>query len=87
MTLQPYDAERLDHLALELLDLAAIARDMAKICRDTGIDSFPLHDKKAQQWSGNLDRWLRRARAELEMTAIEARATQQAKAATRCGKR
>jgi hypothetical protein len=82
MTLQPYDAKRLDHLALGLLDLAAIAREMSALCAEQGIETFALHDKKAILWLENLDRWLRRARAELEMKAIEARATQRAAHAT-----
>lgn len=83
MTLEPYDAKRLDHLALELLDLAAIARDMSALCREFDIQTFALHDKKARQWWENLDRWLRRAKAELEMQTIEARATQRARSTTR----
>ena len=83
MTLQPYDVRKLDHLALSLFDLAAIAREMAIICRENDIESFALHDRKALDWQENLDRWLRRAKAELEMKAVEARATQRAQAATR----
>jgi len=87
MTLQPYDAKRLDHLALSLLDLAAIARDMSTLCSEHGIEAFTLHDKKALQWWGSLERWLRRARAELQVQAIEARATHPPGASARRAKR
>jgi len=87
MTLQPYDVKRLDRLTLDLLDLAVLAREMSALCREYDIESFALHDKKARQWWENLDRWLRRAKAELEMKAIEVRATQRAKAVTRRTKR
>ncbi len=87
MTLQPYDVQKLDSLAIRLLDLAAIAREMSMICGEYDIQTFALHDKKAREWWENLDRWLRKARAELEMKAIDARATQRAKAATRRSKR
>ena len=87
MTLQTYDAEKLDSLALQLLDLAVTARKMSTLCSEYDIQIFALHDKKARQWWGNLDRWLRKARAELEMMAIDARATQRAKVAIRHVKR
>ena len=83
MTLQPYDVQKLDCLAIRLLDLAAIAREMSTICDEYDIQTFALHDQKARQWWENLDRWLHKARAELEMKAIDARATGRAKAATR----
>jgi hypothetical protein len=87
MTLESYDASKLDRLAMQLLDLAATARKMSQLCSEYDIETFALHDKKARQWWSNLDRWLRKARAELEMQVIEARASQRAKAAVRRGKR
>jgi len=80
MTLQPYDARKLDSLALRLFDLAATAREMSAICSHYGIEAFALHDKKANEWCENLDRWIRKARAELEMQAIDVRATRRTKA-------
>ena len=60
MTLQPYEPAKLDQFALQLLDLAAILRDMANRSREHGITDLALHDKKAQQWYDQLeDRWIR----------------------------
>ena len=87
MTLQTYDAQKLDWLALQLLDLAATARQMSTLCGEYDIETFALHDKKALQWWRNLDRWLCKARAELEMMVIDARASHRVKAAVRRVKR
>ncbi|MBN2022916.1 MAG: hypothetical protein JW809_08975 [Pirellulales bacterium] len=86
MTLKPYDPRRLDQFTLRLLDLAAHMRQIAHLCREYQIDSFALHDKKANEWCDNLDRWVRKARAELEMKVIEVRATQRALALARSEK-
>ncbi len=78
MTLKPYDAEMLDSFALRLLDLAAAMRQMGRRSREHRIDDFGLHDKKAREWLGNLERWARKASTDLEMKVIEARASQRA---------
>jgi len=82
MTLQPYDPDTLDQFALRLLDLAAIMREMANRSRECEIEGFCVHDKKAREWSQNLERWVRKAQAELEMSIIEARARRRALAAS-----
>lgn len=79
MTLKPYSPDQLDSLALRMLDLAGILREMSHLCRDCDIADFMLHDKKAKQWCDNLDRWARKSRAELEMRAIDAKTNQRAK--------
>jgi len=79
VTLKPYSPDQLDSLALRLLDLAAILRDMSHLCRDCNIMDFMLHDKKAQQWCDNLDRWVRKSHAELEMRAIDTKANRRVK--------
>jgi hypothetical protein len=78
MTLKPYSPEMLDHLALRLLDLAAMVREMAIRCRQHEISDLALHDKKPNAWCQNLERWARKAQAELEMKVIEARASRRA---------
>ena len=83
MTLQPYRPDKLDQLALRLLDLAAMTRDMAKTCHEYQIESFALHDKKAKEWCENLERWTHKARAELQMKVLDIRAAQRAEATTR----
>ena len=47
MTLQTYGPQNLDHLALRLLDIAAIVREMANLGREHGVADLALHDKKA----------------------------------------
>jgi hypothetical protein len=79
MTLNPYDPSRLDLFALRLLDLAASVRQMAQRTREHAIDDFALHDKKALEWIVRLERWSRKASAELEMRILESRASQRAK--------
>lgn len=78
MTLTPHDPETLDRLALRLLDLAAIVREMANNSREFGVQDFALHDKKAREWYSHLERWTRKAQAELELKIIEVRASRRA---------
>ena len=78
MTLKPYDPQMLDQFALRFLDLAAVMREMARRSRDYQIDDFALHDKKVREWCSNMERWVRKSQAELEMKIIEARARQRA---------
>ena len=82
MTLKRYDADTLDQFALRLLDLAAIMREMANRSRECQIADFAVHDKKAGEWFQSLERWVRKAQAELEMRIIEARARRRASAAS-----
>lgn len=82
MTLKPYDAGKLDQFALRLLDVAAVMREMARQSRHNQVEDFALHDKKAHEWCANLERWARRAQAELEMEIIDARAGQRALSAS-----
>ena len=82
MTLKPYDPQMLDQLALRLLDLAAVLREMANRSREYQVEDFSLHDKKAREWYDNLERWVRKAQAELEMKIIETRATRRALSAS-----
>lgn len=78
MTLKPYDPSALDEFALRLLDLASIMRTMAKTSREHAIEDFCLHDKKAREWCQNLERWIRKSEAELQMMVIESRARRRA---------
>jgi len=78
MTLQPYDFRKLDQFALQLLDVAAMVREMANNCREHGIDDLALHDKKAQEWCARLDDWAHKARAELDVRIRQDRARRRA---------
>jgi len=82
MTLKPYDPDMLDEFALRLLDLAAVMREMATRSRECRLEGFCLHDKKAQEWYDNLERWVRKSQAELDLKVIEARARRRALAAS-----
>jgi hypothetical protein len=78
MTLKPYSPEMLDQFALRLLDLACLVREMANRSRQYEITDFAVHDKKPNEWCHNLERWVRKSRAELEMKVVDARANRRA---------
>jgi len=78
MTLTPYEPPMLDQFALRLLDVAATIRLMAQRAREQDVEDVPLHDKKASEWIARLERWARRAAADLEMRVIDARARRRA---------
>ena len=78
MTLKPYNPDMLDQFALKLLDLASQMREMANRSREYEIGDFTVHDKKAREWHANMERWMRKSRADLEMKIIEVRAAQRA---------
>ncbi len=78
MTLQPYNAEKLDQLALRLFDLAAIMRSMANRARENQVDDLHLHDKKAQEWCVKLDHWAHKIETELDIQILQARAERRA---------
>jgi hypothetical protein len=78
MTLRAYDADRLDVLALKLIDLAAISRRMAAVCRQEGVKELSLNDKKALDWMARIEGWLGEAEARLQARLIKRRAAQHA---------
>ena len=53
-------------------------RQMANRSRECDVKDFCVHDKKAHEWLHGLERWVRKAQAELEMRIIEARARRRA---------
>jgi hypothetical protein len=78
MTLELYSPEKLDRLALQLFDLAAMVRQMATYCREHGIADLPLHDKKALEWCAKLDHWAQKAQAEVDLRVRQAMAERRA---------
>jgi hypothetical protein len=81
MTLQPYDPRALDQLALRLLDLASIARQMANQSREYGITDLALHDKKALEWCVKLEQWARKTQADLEVRILQDKAARRGRTA------
>jgi hypothetical protein len=81
MTLQTYDPYRLDQLALRLLDLAAIVRQMANRSREHGVADVALHDKKALEWCAKLEQWAHKTRADLEVRILQDRAQRRSRTA------
>jgi hypothetical protein len=81
MTLETYNPHQLDQLALRLLDVASIVRQMANHSREYGIADLALHDKKALEWVTKLEQWARRTQADLEVRILEDKAAQRGRAA------
>ena len=67
MTIEQYTPEKLDQLALRLLDLAAELRGVANGARQAGADCLPVHDKKALLWLDNLEQWAGKTRIGAEV--------------------
>lgn len=80
MTLQTYDPQQLDQLALRLLDLAAISRQMANRSREYGITDLALHDKKALEWCAKLEQWALKTQTDLEVRILQDKAEQRCRA-------
>ena len=74
MTLQTYDPRQVDQLALRLLDLAAIVRQVANQSREHGIADLAMHDKKALEWCTKLEQWAHKTRADLEVRILQDKA-------------
>ncbi len=71
MTLEPYDADRIDRLILRIMDLAGDLRQASLAKRADPKLDFAIHDKKALQWIGQLEAWAADCRARMEMSRIK----------------
>ena len=78
MTLQPYTPERLDQLALRVLDVCSRLRGMALRVRGESVDEFLLHDKKALEWLAHLEEWAQKSEADIELALLRQRGTRRA---------
>jgi hypothetical protein len=78
MTLETYSPERLDRLALRVLDVACSLRQMAADSRENVLDELPLHDKKALEWLTRLEDWARDGAARTQTAVLKRRALQRA---------
>lgn len=79
MTLEAYDPDRLDLLALRLLDVCGRVRILASRCRDEELTSVTLHDRKALEWIDKLEDWLARSEGDVNRAVLKARGEQRAR--------
>jgi hypothetical protein len=79
MTLEPYRPDRLDALALRVLDLAAQVRRMAQVVRENELAAVELHDRKALEWIEKLEKWGVGAEADLHRQALLAKSARKAR--------
>lgn len=80
MTLEPYNPERLDALALRVLDVCLHLRSMARVSREEQLPAVDLHDRKALEWLEKLEAWAIGAEADLNGQVMKARGTRRARA-------
>jgi len=70
MTLAVFPPQRLDDLALRMLDLAGLVRHMAEECRKHRLNDFQLHGQKIDEWLSNLEDWAHDGKARLQAELI-----------------
>ncbi len=78
MTLTPFTPETLDQLALEILDVAATIRGMARTSRDENLVNFYLHGNKVQEWLGHLRDWAHEGDSKLHTLSFKQRGMRRA---------
>ena len=81
MTLVPFTPEKLDDLALRLLDIATLLRKMSHSSRDYSVSGFELHSQKADEWLGHLEDWALEAEGKLASAINKNRGDRRALAA------
>ena len=79
MTLSPYDPEKLDELAMRLLDLTSTFRGIAQRSRNEQVEGVFLQDKKAMEWLQRFELWTNDTVQKFESTAIKNRGERRAK--------
>ncbi len=82
MTLTPFPPDRLDELALRLLDLAGTVRGMSLKSRENSVPDFELHGQKIDEWLAHLEDWAHDGAARLETALIRQRGARRAQSAT-----
>ena len=81
MTLAAFTPDSLDDLALRILDLAGVVRDMANTSRENGLDHMSLHVNKVREWLTRLEDWANDGSAKLETSVIKLRGARRAQSA------
>ena len=67
MTLQAYSPEKMEKLALRLLDISAQMGGIAKDLRANQLEELRINDKKALLWCENLEIWVQKNRNSLDL--------------------
>ncbi|MCE9554121.1 MAG: hypothetical protein K8T91_12200 [Planctomycetes bacterium] len=84
MTLQQYGPERLDELALRMLDVASLFRDMANQQRQGDPKAaVGLHDRKLLEWLSSIEVWAEDARGRQQTEVIRKRGAERAQTMAR----
>jgi hypothetical protein len=78
MTLEPYNAEKLDRLVLRLIDISAEIRRIGRIAAESPAAPLALHDRKALEWVGQLEQWAAECRSRAELAALMQRGVKNA---------
>jgi hypothetical protein len=78
MTLEIYAPEKIDHLALRLLDIACDLREISSLARENNLSGIPLHDKKALEFLSRLEEWTGEVIVRSQTAALKQRATRRA---------
>ena len=75
MTLSQYTPEMFDHMALRLLDVAAVIRKMGEQVRENEIEQVEIHDKKLIEWCEKIESWTDKTASQLpvQVRAMTAR--------------
>jgi len=72
MTLQPYSPEKMEKLALRLLDISAQLRSIALDLRANQLEELKINDRKALSWCENLEIWVQKNRNSLDLILKQA---------------
>ena len=67
MTLQAYSPEKMEKLALRLLDISAQLRSIALDLRANQLEELKINDRKALSWCENLEIWGQKNRNNLDL--------------------
>jgi hypothetical protein len=83
MTLERYDSQRFDELALRLLDVAAMFHQMGAQQQQEDLESIRLNDRKLLEWLGNIEVWAQDARGRLNAEVARIQGAKRARALAR----
>jgi len=73
MTLEPYDAQKLDQTILRIMDIAGELRQISLAKQRDPELPLAMHDKKALLWITQLEQWAADSRMRMERAKIQRR--------------